>query len=101
VPEPNPFILPSGTAAGSFMAVISGKVVDSFGPIGKFAMIACMYTIFATCIQFVPDSSCRTVRAGDLRQVAREFERKRLACNLHLSLPRRLAIEASSPHQSQ
>jgi hypothetical protein len=64
VPEPNPFILPSGTAAGSFMAVISGKVVDSFGPIGKFAMIACMYTIFATCIQFVPDSSCRTVRAG-------------------------------------
>jgi hypothetical protein len=56
VPEPNPFILPSGTAAGSFMAVISGKVVDSFGPIGKFAMIACMYTIFATCIQFVPET---------------------------------------------
>jgi MFS family permease len=50
------FILASGTAAGSFMPVISGKVVDSAGRVGLFAMIALMYAIFAACIHFVPET---------------------------------------------
>jgi MFS family permease len=50
------FILASGTAAGSFMPVVSGKVVDGFGLVGMFAMIAFMYAIFAICIQFVPET---------------------------------------------
>lgn len=50
------FILASGTAAGSFMPIVSGKVVDSFGLVGMFAMIAFMYAIFAACIQFVPET---------------------------------------------
>ena len=50
------FILASGTAAGSFMPVVSGKVVDSFGLVGMFTMIAVMYAIFAACIQLVPET---------------------------------------------
>lgn len=50
------FILASGTAASSFMPVILGKVVDSFGLVGKFAKIACTDTIFATGIQTVPET---------------------------------------------
>jgi MFS family permease len=50
------FILASGTAAGSFMPVISGKVVDSAGIVGLFVMIAFMYAVFAACIQFVPET---------------------------------------------
>ena len=54
--EGEPLILASGTAECSCMPVISGKVVDSFGLIGKFAMIACTDTIFATGIQTVPET---------------------------------------------
>lgn len=50
------FILASGTAAGSFMPVVSGKVVDSFGLVGMFTMIAFMYAVFAACIHFVPET---------------------------------------------
>jgi MFS family permease len=50
------FILASGTAAGSFMPVVSGKMVDSFGLVGMFTMIAVMYAIFAACIQLVPET---------------------------------------------
>lgn len=50
------FILASGTAAGSFMPLVSGKVVDSFGLVGLFAMIAVMYGIFAACVQFGPET---------------------------------------------
>jgi MFS family permease len=50
------FILASGTAAGSFMPVISGRIVDSAGAVGLFAMIALMYAIFAACIRFVPET---------------------------------------------
>lgn len=50
------FILASGTAAGSFMPVVSGKVVDTFGLPGMFAMIACMYAIFAACIRLTPET---------------------------------------------
>jgi MFS family permease len=50
------FILASGTAAGSFMPLVSGKVVDSFGLVGMFTMIAVMYAIFAACIQLVPET---------------------------------------------
>jgi hypothetical protein len=50
------FILASGTAAGSFMPLVSGRVLDSFGLVGLFAMIALMYAIFATCVQFGPET---------------------------------------------
>jgi MFS family permease len=50
------FILASGTAAGSFMPVVSGKVVDSFGAVGLFTMIALMYAVFAASIQLVPET---------------------------------------------
>jgi putative MFS transporter len=50
------FILASGTVAGSFMPLVSGKVVDGFGLVGMFTMIACMYAVFAVCIQFVPET---------------------------------------------
>src|SRR5581483_9478769 len=39
------FILASGTAAGSFMPVVSGRVLDGYGLVGLFAMIALMYVI--------------------------------------------------------
>jgi len=50
------FILASGTAAGAVMPLISGRVLDSYGLVGVFAMIAAMYAIFAACIQFGPET---------------------------------------------
>ncbi|KJC52290.1 MFS transporter [Bradyrhizobium sp. LTSP849] len=50
------FILASGTAAGAVMPLISGRVLDSYGLVGVFAMIAVMYGIFAACIQFGPET---------------------------------------------
>ena len=50
------FILASGTAAGSFMPLISGRVLDTYGLVGVFTMIAAMYAIFALCSQFGPET---------------------------------------------
>jgi MFS family permease len=50
------FILASGTAAGSFMPIVSGHVLDGYGVVGVFTMIAVMYGIFAACIQFGPET---------------------------------------------
>jgi putative MFS transporter len=50
------FILASGTAAGSFMPLVSGSVLDKFGLVGLFAMIALMYVVFAVCVQFGPET---------------------------------------------
>jgi putative MFS transporter len=50
------FILATGTAAGSFMPIVSGHVLDSYGIGGVFAMIAVMYGIFAASIQFGPET---------------------------------------------
>jgi MFS family permease len=50
------FILASGTAAGSFMPLVSGRVLDSFGSVGLFAMIALMYAIFAVCARLGPET---------------------------------------------
>jgi putative MFS transporter len=50
------FILAMGTAAGSFMPLVSGGVLDRYGLVGVFSMIAVMYGIFAACIQFGPET---------------------------------------------
>jgi len=50
------FILATGTAAGAFVPIISGRILDSNGPVGVFLMIAVMYAIFAACIQFGPET---------------------------------------------
>jgi putative MFS transporter len=50
------FILASGTAAGSFMPLVSGRVLDSYGLVGVFCMIAVMYGIFAICVRFGPET---------------------------------------------
>jgi MFS family permease len=50
------FILASGTAAGSFMPIVSGHVLDAYGVAGVFGMIAVMYCIFAASIQLGPET---------------------------------------------
>lgn len=50
------FILASGTAAGSFMPLVSGRVLDAYGLVGVFSMIAIMYGIFAACVRFGPET---------------------------------------------
>jgi putative MFS transporter len=62
------FILASGTAAGAVMPLVSGRVLDGYGLVGVFAMIAVMYGIFAACIQFGPETFGRSME--DLSLVA-------------------------------
>jgi MFS family permease len=50
------FILASGTAAGSFMPLVSGRILDAYGLVGVFGMIAIMYGIFAVCVRFGPET---------------------------------------------
>ncbi|WP_374623266.1 MFS transporter [Pandoraea sp.] len=50
------FILATGTAAGAFMPLVSGRLFDLQGVAGVFGLIAVMYALFATCIQFAPET---------------------------------------------
>jgi hypothetical protein len=50
------FILASGTVAGSFMPLVSGRILEGYGLAGVFCMIAVMYGIFAACIRFSPET---------------------------------------------
>ena len=50
------FILATGTAAGAIVPITSGRILDSYGPVGVFLMIAVMYGIFAASIQLGPET---------------------------------------------
>lgn len=50
------FILATGSAAGSFVPIISGALFDSYGMVGVFALAAAMYAVFAVCIRMGPET---------------------------------------------
>ena len=49
-------ILATGSAAGSFVPIISGYLFDRYGMPGVFGLAAAMYAVFAACIQFGPET---------------------------------------------
>lgn len=49
-------ILATGSAAGSFVPIISGYLFDHHGMLGVFGLAAAMYAVFAVCIQFGPET---------------------------------------------
>jgi MFS family permease len=50
------FILATGTAAGAFMPLVAGRLLDGFGIAGVFGMVAVMYAIFTASVQSVPET---------------------------------------------
>ncbi len=50
------FILATGTAAGAFMPLVAGRLLDSVGIVGVFSMVAAMYAIFVVSVQSVPET---------------------------------------------
>jgi MFS family permease len=50
------FILATGTAAGAFMPLVAGRLLDAFGISGVFGMVALMYGIFTISVQSVPET---------------------------------------------
>jgi putative MFS transporter len=50
------FILATGTAAGAFMPLVAGRLLDGFGVAGVFGMVAAMYAIFTVSVQSVPET---------------------------------------------
>jgi putative MFS transporter len=50
------FILATGTAAGAFMPLLSGRLFDLHGMAGVFGLIAVMYAIFAVSVRIVPET---------------------------------------------
>ncbi|WP_077002514.1 MFS transporter [Variovorax sp. KK3] len=50
------FILATGTAAGAFMPLVAGRLLDGFGIAGVFGMVAAMYAIFTVSVQSVPET---------------------------------------------
>lgn len=50
------FILATGSAAGAFMPLLAGKLLDSVGLSGVFTMVAVMYAIFVISVQSVPET---------------------------------------------
>ena len=50
------FILATGTAAGAFMPLVAGRLLDGFGVAGVFGMVAAMYAIFTASVQSVPET---------------------------------------------
>ncbi|WP_179402018.1 MFS transporter [Burkholderia guangdongensis] len=50
------FILATGTAAGAFMPLVAGRLLEHAGIAGVFGMVAAMYAIFVVSIQSVPET---------------------------------------------
>ncbi|MBS0449850.1 MAG: MFS transporter [Proteobacteria bacterium] len=50
------FILATGTAAGAFMPLVAGRLLESAGIGGVFGMVAAMYAIFVLSVQAVPET---------------------------------------------
>lgn len=50
------FILATGTAAGAFMPLVAGRLLDGYGIAGVFGMVAAMYAIFTVSVQSVPET---------------------------------------------
>lgn len=60
-------ILATGSAAGSFVPIISGYLFDHHGMLGVFSLAAAMYAVFAVCIQFGPETYGMSMEDATLR----------------------------------
>ena len=61
-------ILAAGSAAGSFVPLISGMLFDKYGMVGVFSLAAAMYAVFVLCIQMGPETYGRSME--DITQPA-------------------------------
>ncbi|MGO4740994.1 MFS transporter [Bosea sp. 2KB_26] len=61
-------ILATGSAAGSFVPLISGMLFDKYGMVGVFSLAAAMYAVFVLCIQMGPETYGRSME--DITQPA-------------------------------
>ncbi|GAB2486377.1 MAG: MFS transporter [Comamonas sp.] len=60
------FILATGTAAGAFMPLVAGRLLESAGIAGIFGMVAAMYAVFVVSVQSVPETYGRSPDAEPL-----------------------------------
>ncbi|MFT4103077.1 MAG: MFS transporter [Burkholderiaceae bacterium] len=54
------FILAVGTAAGAFMPLVAGRLLDAYGITGVFAMVGLLYAVFTISIQTTPETFGRS-----------------------------------------
>jgi len=50
------FILATGTAAGAFMPLVAGRLMEVAGIGGVFGMVAALYAVFVVSVQSVPET---------------------------------------------
>jgi len=55
------FLLALGTVGGAMSQLAAGKMFDLYGAAGMFGMIAVMYAVFATAVQFAPETFGKSI----------------------------------------